>query len=227
MIIISSFKDYYDGYATRDRQDFREKKWIREPQEIKYSLDKLLKALGNYKQKRIFKSFYRGKLAAYESKLLVVSGAVFPIVIRKCLDGSKPWEYFYSYDSLITAYPDAKRLEGGFFGYDLKEFFKAYFVHLDDLCIELDSPVLLFDHPEDTRYRHVTGNKTIINVNPVLKNIGFSKHMDSPGVYQLLDYFVSNVLVNDEMPAYPRTDVEKLESHGFDKKTSFRKPKST
>jgi hypothetical protein len=227
MIIISSFKDYYDGYATRDRQDFREKMWIREKKEVDFSLEKLLKAVDNYKQKRIYRTFYKGSLVSYESGLLVISGVLFPVIIRKFTDGRKAWEYFYSYDSLINAYPDAKRLEGGFFGYDLKAFFKTDLVHLDDLCIELGSPVLLFSHPENTRYRHIAGNTISITINPVLKDIGFSKCMDSPSVYQLLDYFVSNVLVNDEMPTYPRTDIEKLESHGFDKKTSFRKPKST
>lgn len=61
-------------------------------------------------------------------------------------------------------------------------------------------------------------------LNPSLKNISFFK-FEAPIVFRDISTFISNVLTNPEKESPPLSNVQKIEAHGFDKTTSFRKPK--
>lgn len=71
----------------------------------------------------------------------------------------------------------------------------------------------------DISYLHVNEYSDIIP-NPILSSSYLSGLIDADFVYnELYNYFIS---VNDKDIKDNRNDVQKLESHGFDKKTSFR-----
>jgi len=59
---------------------------------------------------------------------------------------------------------------------------------------------------------------------PVLGNIGFAALMTPEQAYQEISHFLCNTIKPspDEMPAVSMTDKERISSHGFDLKQSFR-----
>lgn len=57
---------------------------------------------------------------------------------------------------------------------------------------------------------------------PVLADIGFPKIMSAEQCYQNIAFYLANTLTKQEQPS-KMNDIEKVVSHGFDKKTSFRK----
>jgi len=62
---------------------------------------------------------------------------------------------------------------------------------------------------------------------PNLGNAGIASYISPEDMYQHLSYFVGNKMKNcpDAMPPPKVTDKDKIVGHGFDLKTSFRKPK--
>jgi len=56
---------------------------------------------------------------------------------------------------------------------------------------------------------------------PVLADIGFPKIMSAEQAYQNIAFYIANTLTKQEQPI-KMTDIEKVVSHGFDEKTSFR-----
>ena len=63
--------------------------------------------------------------------------------------------------------------------------------------------------------------------NPCLREFDFARIMPSTTIYQEIEMFLGNVLVKDSMPPSYQSDIEKVVSHGFDPKISFRKRKNT
>lgn len=61
-----------------------------------------------------------------------------------------------------------------------------------------------------------------ININ--LKSLWFHKHLNAADCYQKIDYFISNILV-EEKKMEEVSDKVKIQQHGFDKH-SFRKTKN-
>ena len=62
-------------------------------------------------------------------------------------------------------------------------------------------------------------------LNPRLKRFEFYKVFDSYGAFQEIHMFLSGVLGNTEKKTVGVSDIHRLEAHGFDRKTSFRKEK--
>jgi len=62
--------------------------------------------------------------------------------------------------------------------------------------------------------------------NPCLQEFGFLRIMPAEQLYQEIEMYLGNILVSDIMPISPQSDVEKIASHGFDTRLSFRKSKS-
>jgi len=87
------------------------------------------------------------------------------------------------------------------------------------LHIDADAPLLL-----GSPYRHSRGGGSF-GRNPCLYAYGFERMMSAEKLVQELDMFISNFLVKDIMPPSYQSDLDKVTSHGFDPKTSFRKPK--
>lgn len=67
-----------------------------------------------------------------------------------------------------------------------------------------------------------------ILVNPTLKEFGFPSVMDITQMWQELSMYLGNQMADVSMvPPKPISDELRAETHGFDRKTSFRKTKAT
>lgn len=82
-----------------------------------------------------------------------------------------------------------------------------------ELCVFAKAPVFV-----------IHGNRSpyIFGRTPKLSALGLPAYMDPQQLYQELAMFVGNVLKPVEQPASNMKDIEKVASHGFDKKVSFR-----
>lgn len=81
------------------------------------------------------------------------------------------------------------------------------------LCEFAGAPVFML---EGNRRSYILGRT------PKLSALGLPMYIDAQQLYQELAMFVGNVLHPVEQPSSPMQDVEKVVSHGFDKKVSFR-----
>lgn len=95
---------------------------------------------------------------------------------------------------------------------------------LTDECLETmkhnDCPIVLtISYTTDARWYNRGDDITIEN--PILSSFGvFPKFIPANEIWENVYDFISHK--NDKKIVDNRTDVEKLESHGFDKRTSFR-----
>lgn len=87
---------------------------------------------------------------------------------------------------------------------------------LTDLLIEFGVPAIRIY--SCSRYYEV-------ELNPVLKGVQFYKALDPYTTFQEISMFISGVMGGSAPPMVQVSDVIRLEKHGFDKVTSFRKGK--
>jgi hypothetical protein len=73
----------------------------------------------------------------------------------------------------------------------------------------------VFDHYESN----------IVILNPILKDIDFMKVVDPYTAFQEIEMYISGFLGAPPKPMVSISDKDRLLAHGFDAKTSFRKPK--
>jgi hypothetical protein len=99
-----------------------------------------------------------------------------------------------------------------------------------DLHIMLDCPVILtfFNWLDEGRRSRINKKPKTYQflTNPNLYEFGFARVIPAEILYQEIDVFLGNELVKDIMPPSYQSDIDKIKAHGFDVKTSFRKPKS-
>ena len=95
------------------------------------------------------------------------------------------------------------------------ELFLNGFLKVSCECVhhEIDSPIIEL-------------NSSGYVKNPLLKKYKFAKKYDPFSAYQKIEQFVSGVLGGQTPRLIEISDDIRLESHGFDKKTSFRKEKT-
>lgn len=213
MRIISNFKDYYDGFMVHDRKDPFVRVWVRnftkDIEVSKYKLEAFDEKLFwfDFKHDRVF------------GKYLIVAGKVYPLVIKTVWNpyGVSGEEIYYNAEDLINSYKDMTPWGAE----NVRKFFKEY-PDMTDLCLELKTPLILITE-EDLFWDRSSSTFRKVSINPNLKELQFNKVMGSAQLYQTLDYFVSNIMVDDKSPHGVQTDIEKVEAHGFDKVKSFRK----
>ena len=219
MNIMSGHSDYYDGYMNHDRKDMFNKVWKRYYKKTDINVNKV----------RIFEErAIRLGLSNWRAAYVIVAGKVYPIVI---FESYREVRTYFDADSAYKAYSKAvkeDRWEATRWRW-ISAGSKSYFVdffnfreNYTNLCIELETPII-FIEPNENYYkeRHSSIRKVKVNVN--LKRLGFSKLYKSYTIYQTLDVFVSNVLVNDNMPdTTPMTEKQKMGQHGFDPNYGFK-----
>ena len=91
--------------------------------------------------------------------------------------------------------------------------------------VQADSPIILTFF--DCKYVCYNNYKIELIKNPCLRELDFARIMPSTKIYQEIEMFLGNELVKDIMPSSYQSDIEKIISHGFDTKISFRKRKNT
>jgi len=136
---------------------------------------------------------------------------------------------YFTFEEFIDDITVKKRKRYGWdtFNYNnMKEFYE-YYKGRDyaELHLNLDSPLLLTFFHKSNKYRHWATDKYEFMCSPNLQEFGFMRVMPAETVYQEIDMFLGNILVKDIMPPLYQSDIDKLTAHGFDPKTSFRKPK--
>ena len=218
MSFISKFKDYYDGLAERGKGDHLTRVYVREEKDIEV-YEQVLTEL----EERSKYMFLIG--GTVRPIYLIIAGKVYPFL--------EDWK-ISSWDDpnakrFMYAPSDVEKKRQNYFRKHYRErerrdFFGEY-SDMTQLCLQLNTPIILvcprspnYQAGKDRPYRNVA-------INVKLSKWGFHQVMSAPEIYQVLDTFVSNVLVKDQMPPTPQTDIEKVEAHGFDKKTSFRNVK--
>ncbi len=98
----------------------------------------------------------------------------------------------------------------------LKQFFTDWSVQSSETFLEFKVPVWIFYF-----------NRSQINgiINPRLKDYGFDRVKNSVTVFQDISMYLSNILV-EQKEVIAVDDRLRVEKHGFDLKTSFRKAKN-
>lgn len=84
--------------------------------------------------------------------------------------------------------------------------------YLVELCKHMKAPIMLVDGDSHRVYGRT----------PKLGELGFVQYYSPEQLYQELAMFISNELKPFVDPPSPMSNIEKVVSHGFDKKASFR-----
>jgi hypothetical protein len=230
MKIISNYRDYYDGYADQFTNDYKIKHYIREQKDIEIS---------KYLLQDLEENLLRTPLD-FRAAYMIIAGNVYPFV-SVYNNGTNPDSYYFDTESLMDRYMKEKDILDRERKYkkiqywqwrihpqdidkkNMENFFNRKYPDMTKLCIEHDTPIIYIS-PESGWYRNKNRTFRTCTKNVNLKEFGLSKLFTASDMYQIIDMFVSNVLVKDEMPMSPMSNEEKIQSHGFDKKSSFRHP---
>lgn len=232
MRIISKFNDYYDiGMGLGHDPSLI---YVRECMEIDFKLPDTDEQIAE--TRKLFKRFPTLTLTrnvAVRYEIIGFCGKFYPVIIFP--EGSNslkyPQELCYSteeVDSVLLkrlspkefqmwtnpSYPNYRSYRLGYYNRKkLEEFFKECKA-VEDLnpFIVNRSPIVALN----------SGNGAIWN--PRLRDYNFARIISPYEAFQEIEMFIGNLAV-PEKPIPPRTDIEKLQSHGFDKKESFRKGK--
>lgn len=219
MRIISKLQDYYDGYQNYNRKDRFNKVWVRKTKEVEVNINDV----------KIFEDrCIRPRLFHWQAGYFIIAGRVVPYLYR---DDYGDVKYYFEPEEAYKDY-NKKFTEEGYRWWnapdykDFKEFFR-FIERYDELCIKVNSPLINIK-PNSPYYRKERFSPIrVVQTNPNLKKLGATNIGHAATIYQSLNHFVSNVLVNDEMPeTTPMTEKEKMQQHGFTHKYSFRKEPS-
>jgi len=220
MRIISKKRDYYDGYQNHDKKDRFNKLYLRKELEFFVKTADIKELEFNHVNLRNWD---------WHANFMVIGGKVIPFVIQRIRDGYAIDKYvsYFDADAAWEAYDKAVPDERGRWWWNKPskkkfiQFFDAIYPSLVHVCIEREIPIFVVE-PEENYFNSGVDivRNVISNVN--LLRYGFTKYKGAAEMYQEIDMFISNELVNDEMPASPQTNKEKVQSHGFDNEYGFR-----
>lgn len=230
MLIISKFKDYYDGVAGsmgvdkkivyERQQKIIERRDVEFPERFKYKPFKekvksndVFQQISNFSYNR-----YYG-FGNIDDRL-----EVNPFIIGFCGKYYLGWKKKTLLDTKVTyKFDDVKDYIDNKYNtlfnfmniHDLMNTIK----NMDDMSLfrEYNTPIFVIDY--------TLGRKRDDEfiVNPVLKNYDFYKIFDSYTAFQELQMFIGGVLGSNEKNTVEVDDKHKIEQHGFDYKWSFRK----
>lgn len=144
-----------------------------------------------------------GKMYFLRQDYIGYQGDSNPTVVTKV---TKPW-YVVESMKFSTRWPPQEWTE---YSGTLKE-------ELIKIHQYLKAPVFVFDTYSD-------GKIAVWQRVPALGALGLPALVPAEQVYQELAMFMGKMYTEnpDMQPQHPRTDIEKVEAHGFDKKQSFR-----
>lgn len=211
MIIVSRFKDYYDGGAAYGVDTGR--RYIRETQEIEFRHKYNFDIIG-----------FCGKLYPFDNIMSIIYNN------PKKYTNYDPFLQFKEYkdrnnDTQYKLIPTAKHSYTNWWDkYHLRTNKQGHWekAKLDkeylQIFIEYQVPIFWIGRPNS-----LEGTKLVLN--PCLKNLAFFKVMDTTQAFQEIEMYLSNVLVHDTQVIVPVGDDNVIrDSKGFDKWT-FRKEK--
>lgn len=221
MRIISKYRDFYDGLQDHSK-DHINKVWVREHKKIK----DVIPFTENEMEK--LQPEWNLRMSNYWLYYLSLAGKIYPYIVINSTEGPI---YLWSYEEANEYFKFDENKKAKFFDKrdSIKKFFESEYPDTINIHIKYNTPSIVFNSRQigiDPTYIHYGTYQVVVELNPPLKDIGFSRRLDSYQTYQELDYFVSNVLTKEEeMPEFDNKI--KLESKGFDNITSFRKGKKS
>ena len=212
MLIKSDFKDYYDYlrhvYGIDDKIVY-----VRKPIPAKHISDthKIYPNIYGISSNRKFYNTDTG----YDLKYVAICGKLYVLARRVCSYEMPGLEWFYvkpeQYQGVVTKETTTRFIQ--------KKLEKTHaFEHPDVIKLhrEVGQPVFTFRAYD---YKIEVDEKI-----PNLGELGIPAVEDANQLYQNIGYYLTNVLRGgaDISPVSPMTDKEKISSHGFDVKQSFR-----
>ncbi len=207
MILHTDFHDYYDtavGYGIDSNVHYR--RFTKEA-EI------------NFKAKLDFP-----RLWGLSPFLLGFCGQIYPMILlvkRDLAYQTIDWFYAYGYEELIDKQIEWANSKKAYIyshkkmGTEAKRFFEDWRQQDDSLFLENKTPVWIYKLERNNR-------KAVINSK--LKKYQFDRIKDANTAFQEISMYLSNILVEQKEIAVVE-DIYRIEQHGFDIKTSFRKEK--
>ena len=178
-------------------------------------------------------------LSVRSSFILLFCGKVYPCIymgsptIRNEFSKKKSWiRYCYTYDEaadFLKKYADYNTKKNRWRRYTYTGPFSTY-NKLDDRNI-VDIYKGNVSNSEILDIHHATGVPSIsitrkeITYNPILRDLRFYKVADSYSTFQQLSQFISGILGGVSPPMIEISNDVRIQKHGFDLKTSFRKSK--
>ena len=242
MIIKSSFKDYYDGIGFEDQdKSYQTVTYTRLPELCLYDTQ----IRDEHKVGYCGCIFVCGKAYPFlyekEDVTEEVKSDKIPKILYKIVGERKYFKKIWFSEEEYELGKKQKKSEKpkrrkDFISFEIEEkkarqkiknFFEYYKGNdFTKMHVQVDSPLILTFFT----YFHIwaKNNKEELEIikNPCLRELDFARIMPPTTIFQEIEMFLGNVLVKDVMPMSYQSDIEKVVSHGFDKKISFRKRKN-
>ncbi|MFL6466557.1 MAG: hypothetical protein ACJ72Z_01225 [Pyrinomonadaceae bacterium] len=168
------------------------------------------------------------------SGILGFCGIFFPFIQLSRFDKKRIYDWEDEYDGKIVeeffafSFAEYKEKENEWCGYSddigyfgtqdeikLKQFFLDWQSEGSEIFLEFKCPVWMM------RFYEQSPNGVL---NPRLKDLGFERIKDSVMAFQEISIYLANILVEQKEIAVVE-DKHRIEQHGFDLKSSFRKTK--
>ena len=238
MRIISDFHDYYD--ASQSLGHDPTVIYLRKKKEILIE-DFPFPTLRYYKHTWHYRSWDRD-IYRIEPYIIGLCGKIYAVIemtVNKYPVG-EAIEYCYSIeevDAFIEEHCRKKdidkfRKNKWKARVSIRDDFKKFFDEVEEkredfgnIFVEHGVPIFVALDGNMGYFRYNSRNKSILNANEQLKRFKFVRIFDVYTAFQEIEMYLTNIAVPaKEMPKVP--DVLNAESHGFDKKYSFRKDPS-
>lgn len=215
MLILSKFRDYYDSSAAygvdksivyrRVNRNFHKERIL----EIEHIMNK-------------WRTWYGGGMS-----LIVIGGIPYPLF--KHWDHLRNVHYVYDDDTLVEVLKNDKRDTHSWAMGSKLDDYRAFKENIHQTTSETfhalnrryNAPIIHIRLELDG-YKTDQRDRLHVEVNPCLKDIGFSKALDSIQLFQNIQNYISTCDVKDLVEL---KDEDKVIKSGFDKR-SFRKRKT-
>lgn len=221
MLIIKKYHDYYDSAAN-------------------VGIDKTIvyeRVISELKEQEIgfcnihhARSFWSTMVASYSltSYLLGFCGKTYIIYLLE--EGNDTKKYFHTKDGIVSWLKnyyskkgaklyglnnDLKKIEENHIKWDNKEH--------HDLFFKFKSPIFLVENNPHMSWIYAKNKTNKVIINPCLKDYEFFKVKDTYTAFQEIQSYISGVLGTNNKEIITISDKDKIVSHGFDPKWSFRK----
>lgn len=237
MRIHSTFKDYYDGVAAHGQSDVQ---YVRIPRlklidESQYSTHSLYN----------FQIPHNG--AMYSSTRILFCGKCYLFVHKEIVTRKECWSYSGYLPRQSHWVTELVNIDSSVEHCKLHQecmspvilltnhSFRTEEHYTKDTCEKLllkhcgivnkDEVMSIWDKHRNDK---IDPRQYYVVINPKLSLFGFQKYVDAFSAFQQIDSFISSILISDAKPMVEiKNDKIKIEKHGFDNKTSFRKEKSS
>lgn len=235
MRLISDYKDYYDGILYNMTEP-NNKIWERHESDIKWIHHLNLTNL--YNVNRFSFSDYDKKTKMYTYYLLevlVVCGKIFPFYKRLKSETRRYFvsDYFYTSNDFETVFDkdEVNKLltnrNNRFTNLSYDSIINEIQPVVDKVIdFELASGTLpvIINFVTNTSRVNLSSKGLYYYTNINLSKLGFTSVMDDYTLFQEIELYI-NERLNTEVSGNTMTDKEKIQTYGFDNKTSFRKTK--